>query len=89
MQAAKVTTVEVNADDTDIAVMLLYHWNDRLNEVIFHSTKKSWSIKESSTLLSPGLKSSLLLLHAFSGCDTTSEVFGLGKNTAYKKFKGN
>lgn len=33
-------------------------------------------------------KCSLLpFIHAISGCDTTSRMFGIGKGAAYKKFK--
>ena len=82
--------MEVNADDTDVAVMLVHHWNEEKYDILFHSwrSNKSWSIKESSSSLSPDMKSNLLFVHPFSGCDTTSAVFGIGKTTAFKKFKG-
>ena len=73
--------MEVNADDTDIAVMLIRHWNDSMQEIVFNSpqAKKSWSIKESSMALTPEWNNLMTFIHAVSGCDTTSAVFGLGK----------
>ena len=82
--------VQVVADDTDIAVMLLHHWHEDLNDIIFTSecSKKSWSVKECVKSLSPGVKSVLPFIHALSGSDSTSAIFGIGKPTVLKKFKG-
>ena len=81
---------EVHADDTDVALMLVHHWNPTMHEIIFcsHQSRKSWSVKESALALSPDIKASLLLIHAFSGCDTTSALYGISKATVLKKFKG-
>ena len=40
---------EVVSDDTDVAIMLLYHWDHHLKDIVFTSerSKKSWSIGES------------------------------------------
>ena len=81
---------EVYADDTDVAVMLVHHWNSKLQEIIFTSKRSqtSWSIRESASQLPNELRTLLPFIHAFSGCDSTSAIFGLGKNTIFKKFKG-
>ena len=81
---------EVIADDTDVTVMLLHHWRPGLFDIVFKSeiSKKSWSIKESCNSLPPGMQKVLPFIHAFSGCDTTSAIFGFGKLTVWKKFKG-
>ena len=80
---------EVVADDTDVAIMLLHHWSSELNDILFKSErpKKSWSIQKSVEALPADMKDVLLCLHAFSGCDSTSAIFGLGKATVFKKFK--
>ena len=72
----------VVADDTDIAIMLLYHWKDCMANIIFYPDRvqKGLSIK----LLTPGLlsiKEHLLFVHAWSGCDTVSAPYGKGKPT--------
>ena len=89
-QKADENPVEVISDDTDIAVLLLFHWTENMKDIFFHSERsnKTWSIKASSKSLSPEIKNILPLVHAFSGCDTTSAIFGLGKPTVLKQFKG-
>ena len=82
--------MEVHADDTDIAIMLVHHWEDKLHDIVFCATqsKKSWSIKDSATDMTPDVKAVLPFIHSFSGCNTTSALFGIGKATVLKKFKG-
>ena len=47
------TSVAVVADDTDIAIMLIYHWNDELCDIFFYQQRqfKGWSMKETSLQL--------------------------------------
>ena len=89
-QAARTGPVEVHADDTDVAVMLVHHWEDELHDIVFssHQAKKKWSVKSSCATLSADIKDVLLFIHAFSGCDSTSALFGIGKATILKKFQG-
>ena len=72
--------VTVVADDTDIAVMLVHHWKDNMADVYFLQERwsKVWSVKDASSR-NKVIKEHLLFLHAWSGCDTTSSVFGKGK----------
>lgn len=72
--------VVVVADDTDIAVMLLYHWKDWMNDIYFlqERSNRAWSMKRSQTNVEE-VKEHLLFLHSWSGCDTTSSIFGKGK----------
>ena len=83
-------SVEVIADDTDIAILLLYHWNNVLFDIFLTSeaSKKTWSIRACCAKLLPSLKNVLPIIHSFSGCDTTSSIFGYGKNKVYKLFQG-
>ena len=81
---------EVVSDDTDVAIMLLFYWDHHLKDIGFTSeqSKKSRSIGESVEALLPELKSVLLCLHAFSGSDSTSAIYGLGKTGIFRKLKG-
>ena len=66
--------------DTDVAVMLLYHWNEELFEVFFlqERGKKCWSIKESKLEVAD-IKGHLLFVHAWTDCSSTSAIPGKGK----------
>ena len=71
--------VIIVADDTDIAIMFLYHWNVLMSDIIFNSKKSQtvWSIKSACFNLEN--KEHLLFVHAWSGGDTVSAIFGKGK----------
>ena len=77
--------VLVVADDTDVAVMLLYHWKQEYNDIYFFQqrTNQVWSIMKSNSEFKD-IKGHLLFIHAFSGCDTTSSMFGKGKSNIVK-----
>ena len=68
------------ADDKDIVVMLVHHWQENMSEVYFLQERwsKAWSVKHASSR-NKIIKEHLLFLHSWSGCDTTSAVFGKGK----------
>ena len=68
------------ADDTDIAVMLLYHWREELGDIIFYPERKQkgWSIKQAAKRI-VDLREHVLFVHAWSGCDTVSAPYGKGK----------
>ena len=70
----------VVADDTDIAVMLLYHWTTEISGIYFvqQRTLQAWNVRDVEISI-PDIKSDLLFLHAWSGCDSTSTIFGEGK----------
>ncbi|KAG0715131.1 hypothetical protein GWK47_012669 [Chionoecetes opilio] len=81
-------------EDTDLLVLLLHHASTSDgNKLYFYSDKGSpatvYDIKVMKKLLGNDVCSSLLFLHAFTGCDTTSAVFGIGKKLAlHKVLKG-
>ena len=85
LTAAKEHPTTVVADDTDIAVMLLYHWEDKMSPIYFlqERGKKCWSIKNLQCEIA-SIKPYLLFIHAWSGCDTTSALFGKGKPSFLK-----
>ena len=86
LEVAKSSPVIVVVDDTDVAVMLLYHWHEELSDVFFLSSgKKCWSIMKAQSEVA-SFKEHLLFVHAWSGCDSTSAI--LGKGTLFQRFLG-
>jgi len=89
--------VTVVADDTDILVMLVHMWDETLGNIFLrHEAKKSIkkdleiiNIKNVASNLPSYAKECLLFIHAWSGCDTTSALFGQGKTTVLKFLKSN
>lgn len=78
--------VTVVATDTDIIVMLLNRTgNDRNIQVVspVGSENKIYNIKEIQDQIG-SKKDYLMFVHAITGCDTTSSLFGIGKKKAFK-----
>ena len=81
--------VNVVADDTDVLILLMYHWRKTMSDVYFLSEPKRaqkkglkvWSISDLITKAGGLVTSHFLYIHAWSGCDTTSATFGHGKTT--------
>ena len=77
-------------EDTDLLVWLLYHAaaND-CKDLYFRSDKGKpnvYNIKVlTRLLLGDDVCSDLFFIHAFSGCDTTSRIFGMGKKSVVQK----
>lgn len=89
-------TTTVIGEDTDLLVLLCYHAKDTNNTIYFRSEPKQntqkikiWNITEARQKLGIYVCNILPFIHAFSGCDTTSRIFGLGKGTAMKKISTN
>ena len=89
--------VNVVADDTDILVLLIYHWNQNMADIYFQSEANKlhkkhllvWKICDLVNKAGKELASHLLFIHAWSGSDTTSATFGHGKTHLLKKMKQN
>ncbi|CAG2201846.1 unnamed protein product [Mytilus edulis] len=86
--------VVVIGEDTDLLVLLCYHAMMHNKNVYFKSEPKQsiqkiriWDIKKTKKHLGEAICRLLPFIHAFSGCDTTSRVFGLGKGALLKKVK--
>ena len=81
--------VNVVAGDTAVALLLLYHWNSGMANIKFTSEKSKTTFDISSSFLEmpANIKSYLLVLHAWSGCDTTSAIHSKGKTSLTKKFQ--
>ena len=85
----------VVADDTDVLILLMYHWRILMSHVYFLSEPKRaqkkglqvWSISDLITKAGGLVTSHLLFIHSWSGCDTTSATFGHGKTNLLKKIQ--
>ena len=78
--------VSVIANHTNILVMLVCHYKPCMSD-IFMSTKPGQSISSVAAIVK-GLgpcASQLPVIHAISGCDTASSLFGHGKVSVFKK----
>ena len=76
-------------EDTDLLVLLLHYMQQANKDLYFRSDKanadKLYHINELKIVLGEKLCSQLLFLHAYTGCDTTSRIFGVGKKSVFHK----
>ena len=96
LNSAKDRPTIVVGEDTDVLVLLLYHIQNYHQKVIYHSAKHSqgkacriWDINKTAKLHGETTCRLLPFVHAVTGCDTTSRLFGLGKAVALKKVATN
>lgn len=79
-------SVIVVADDTDIFILLLYHWRDNMADVYIRKERKPqpivYAIRE--VKIEYEVRRRILFVHAWGGCDTTSATFGHGKTHVLK-----
>ena len=86
-------SVTVVAEDTDIFVLLLHHWEQGMAPVYLqregrkakNEVMKLYSVEDACEIITPAQKDNLLFIHAWTGCDTTSACYGQGKVKLYKK----
>ena len=93
VECAENREVVVIGEDTDLLVLLCYHTSLEVNKIFFKSEPKQrlsskslrvWDIKKTKQLLGPNVCHILPFIHALTGCDTTSRVYGLSKGAAVK-----
>jgi len=81
--------VVVVASDTDILMLFMYHWQNDMELYIQSdmSLKKGlnniWKIEDLVTSRGTLETSHLLFIHAWTGYDTTSAIYGQGKFSSY------
>ena len=87
MSALRPTTLI--GEDTDLLVLLLFHADvSRCTELYFLSDKVTsfvYNIKVLKQVLGEAVCNDLLFLHAFTGCDSVSRVFGIGKMYGFQQ----
>ena len=80
------TDVVVVAADTDILVLLMFHWKNGMNLYMLSDVpsnkgdKEMWKIEDLVISAGDVITSHILFIHAWSGCDTTSALYGQGKH---------
>lgn len=87
--------VVVIGEDTDLLILLLYHADPEKHNVYLKSEQKQtsvkkvkiWDILKAKSNLGGKTCTLLPAIHAFSGCDTTSRMFGIGKGIVLKKLR--
>ena len=83
----------VLGEDTDLLMLLLFHLTSQHWPVFFGSSRSGpnqariWDIEKVQHELGSNICQQLLVLHAISGCDTTSALYGLGKAIFLRKAK--
>ena len=74
-----------------MVLLLQYTPNNNAKKIYLRSDKGKptvvYDIKVIKQVLGGEICHSLLFLYAFTGCDTTSSIFGIGKKSALYKFK--
>lgn len=94
VESARTKTTVLVGDDTDLLVLLCYHASEDGCDLYFRPEPKAnargarvWHMKKVKDQLGREVCRNLLFLHAMTGCDTTSRLYGVGKATALKKFE--
>ena len=78
--------VHVRAEDSDILIMLVHHYDSGIHHDIHVVTAKgTYSIKDIASTLTFDEKRFLLLGHAFTGCDTVSSIYGFSKEKLFER----
>lgn len=97
LEIAHHNPVIVVANDTDVLVLLVHHFKYDMSDIYLRSdnsqkdsaTKKIISIREIRDSIGKEAAEQILVLHAISGCDTTSALYGIGKGRAWHRLIGN
>lgn len=96
LKTARNTAVTVVANDTDILVLLIYHFQSSMCDIFLHcevSSRTSGrlsvsSIRDIRSAIGDNAAEQILAIHAVSGCDSTSALYGQGKGSVWKKVTG-
>ena len=75
--------VVIIADDTGIIVLLVYHAHSS-HQFYMETKQHIIDINAAQQALGVDVCRSLLFVHAMTGCETTSAMFGVGKTKAFK-----
>ncbi|KAK3735524.1 hypothetical protein QZH41_001205 [Actinostola sp. cb2023] len=94
VESARTRSTVLVGDDTDILVLLCHYTSpDDGCDVYFKPEPKAnsmkrrvWNVKKVKQQWGADVCGSILFIHAFVGCDTTSRLHGIGKGAVLKKF---
>ena len=70
-------------EDADIFVLLWHYVNKDVHQVMFQSKSRMWNIQHLIDKTGH-MKESILLTHAFLGCDTVSKSYSISKGKILK-----
>ena len=94
VESAATTDTVLIGDDTDLLILLIYHTNLKSCDLFFQPEPKKnvkkprvWNMKSVKQQLGPDVSQHIFFMHALLGCDTTSQLYGIGKGASLKKFK--
>ena len=94
VESARVVDTVLVGDDTNLLVLLCYHASLHSHNIFLKPEPKKnaknrqvWNMTAVKQQLGPEVCSNIFFLHAILGCDTTSQLYGIGKATSLKKFK--
>jgi hypothetical protein len=93
--AVSSSNVVVVTNDTDVLLLLMHHFKSSMCDMYMHSEVSGRHGRVSNLIPIRQLCQKagdlvcrcILVIHAISGCDTTSALFGIGKRSAYRKLK--
>ncbi len=82
-------------EDTDLLVLLCFYASHDSFNILFRSGSKkhagksfkTWDIHKTQELIGDNVCKMLPFIHAYTGCDSTSKIQGIGKGAALKRFK--
>ena len=77
-------TTTLIGEDTDLLVLFIYLYL-RSDKIRPNGSIKVYNINHLKEILGHDMCSYLLFIHAMTGCDTTSRIFGIGKKSAFQK----
>ena len=76
----------VVAQDADVLIILIYHFDINIHkEIRILTSKGHYSVNEIVKTLTPDEKLWILFCRSISGCDTFSSIFGVSKEKFYQK----
>ena len=90
VEASTLHSTTLIGEDTDLSVLLLYHATTENKGLYFRSDNHSKDIKvydinQLRGTLGQEICCQLIFVHAFTGCDSTSRIFGVGKKSTFQK----
>ena len=86
LQYSLLGNVGVVAEDADILIILIHHFDINIHkEIRILTSKGHCSVNEIVNNLTPDKKLWILFCHSFGGCDTVSSIFGVNKEKFYQK----
>ena len=94
MESAQTGFTILIGEDTDLLILLLYHFQDSMYNILFRSDVKRphsvqpnriYNIRLLQRSMEKDVVNSMLFLHAFTGCDSTSRIHSVGKKKIFHK----